>query len=457
MTTIELSVFDQWIPSSYIPLLHIYPIDPAKVKERLPQIHSQLTKSLHELCSPSNYPWLAGTVRGGTHIVIPTTPSFPEIYLCDHPIEEADLAGFSNGDMEAGPSFNHNYVSPIPIDPMSPNAPVLYAQLTAIHDGVVLCISIHHKVADAHGLSNVINAWATLSRTGNPLKLDNDRGRIAFGRPLNPAPPDPIPLYHRAPGLFGWEGSNLEGVHTLTLFYSEQELSDIRRMAQSQGQDAELRISTRDALTAHIWRCLSKAEAVGTTLNGDEKVSFGIAADVRCRAYPRIPDEYVGCCITYTVVRDLSLSKLLSDGDDDVNDDVSDGLKYAGGEVRKAVMKLTPDLVDRTVGWFKAGKEEGWLGELSPGWEQGKKPVPDYSASDWSRNALYEADFGFGAPALVVPPKVFSLPGLIITTCPPPALAKDGQGILLYAHLTAKQYAHLGPNGDMADILHLKH
>lgn len=447
MTSIELSVFDQWIPSSYIPLLHIYPIDPNKVEERLHEIHAQLTKSLQELCSPSNYPWLAGTVRDGTHIDVPAIPSCPTIYLCDHIISEADIAGFANGDMESGHSFAHDYISPTPVNPMGPNAPVFYAQLTAIRDAVVLAISIHHKVADAHGLSKVINAWATLTRTGSVAKLDNDRARIGLERPPVATPPDPVPLYHRAPGLFGWEGSNLEGVRTLTLFYTEKELLEIKRMAQPDKSDGDIQISTRDALTAHIWRCLSKAEGAGAELSGDEKVSFGIAADVRCRASPPIPDEYVGCCITYTVARDLSLAKLIDDGC---------GLKYAAGEIRKAVAKLTPALVDHTVGWFKTGKDEGWLGALSPGWEQGKHPVPDYSASDWSRNALYDADFGFGAPTLVVPPKVFSLPGLIITTCLPPALAKGEKGILLYAHLTAKQYLHLGPNGDMVNILHVQ-
>ena len=442
-SSIELSVFDQWIPSSYISMLHVYPIDPAKVQARLHEIHSQLTKSLQDLCSPSNYPWLAGTVQNGTHIDVPATPATPAIYLRDYSATDADLAGFSNGDMD-GHSFSQNYVSPDPVNPMGPNAPVLFAQLTAIRDAVVLCISIHHQTADAHGFSKVINAWALLSRTGSVAKLDNDRAKIGAGRPPVANPPDPVPLYHRAPGLFGWEGSNLEGVRTLTLFYSGEELAKIKEAAQP---DTGLQISTRDALTAHIWRCLSKTEGAGAQFSGDEKVSFGVAADVRCRASPKIPDEYVGCCITYTVARDLSLAKLISDAD-------NEGLKYAAEEVRKAVTKLTPALVDHTVGWFKTGKEEGWLGALSPGWEQGKSPVPDYSESDWSRNALYEADFGFGRPALVVPPKVFALPGLIITTCAPPALSKDGKGILLYVHLTAKQYLHLGPGGDMKNILH---
>lgn len=442
MASIELSVFDQWIPSSYIPMLHVYPIDPTEVQSKLHEIHSQLTQSLRDLCSPSNYPWLAGTVQGGTHISIPATPVTPTIYLCDYSTTtDADLAGFSNGDMD-GHSFSHNYVSPTPISPTGPNAPVLFAQLTAIRDAIVLCISIHHQVADAHGYSQIANAWALLTRTGHTAKLDNNRAQIGAGRPPVDTPPDPVPLYHRAPGLFGWEGSNLEGVRTLTLFYSGEELSTIKKAAQG---STGIQISARDALTAHIWRCLSKAEGADLQLSGSEKVSFGVAADVRCRACPRIPDEYVGCCITYTVARDLSLAKLVSD---------DCGLRYAAEEVRKAVLKLTPALVDHTVGWFKTGRDQGWLGALSPGWEQGKSPVPDYSASDWSRNALYEADFGFGKPALVVPPKVFALPGLIITTCPPPALSADGKGILLYVHLTAKQYLHLGPGGDMENILH---
>lgn len=452
MAAIELSVFDKWIPNSYISLLHVYPVDQDKVDESLHTIHATLSASLQTLCS--HYPWLSGTVRSGTHIDVPpaATAAVPTIHVHPVRIAEADVAGFANGDMDAGASFDHNYVSPAPVDPSSAAAPVLYAQLTPIRDAVVLCISIHHRVADAHGFSLVINAWAALARTGVVRVLDNDREQVGRARPLVRTPPDPVPLYHRAPGLFGWEGCDMVGIRMLTLYYSGTELAALRAKASAECADAGVHLSTRDALTAHIWRCLSKAEGAGAVLAGDEKVSFGIAADVRCRAAPKIGDNYVGCCITYTVARDLSLQRLLDENNN--NSSSSSGLGYAAGEVRRAVARLTPDLVDHTVGWLKAGMEEGWLGALSPGWEQGKKPVPDYSESDWSRNALYEADFGFGRPALVVPPKVFALPGLIITTCPPPALDKDGKGILLYAHLTAKQYLHLGPGGDMTGILH---
>ncbi|PIA36118.1 hypothetical protein AQUCO_03400196v1 [Aquilegia coerulea] len=285
-------------------------------------------------------------------------------------------------------------------------APLLLVQLTRFKcGGISIGVAISHIVVDGKGALGFISSWANFARGENKLVVEPYHDRTVFykGDPLAKPRFDHHEL-KASPTLIGHEDAEerkKECTNTM-LKLSKTQVNKLKDLA-NQGRDVTSRPYSRyEAISAHIWRCASKARK----LQNVQLTSLRIPVDCRNRFKPSLPPGYYGNAIMVTSPI-AQVGKLLL-GLGDACSIISQGAKNCNDDYIKSAtdfLASQEDLTQWRTGFHTDSKKGRFIGN------------PNITVTSWYGLPIYDADFGWGKPIFMGPAglgfdgKSFVIPG----------------------------------------------
>ncbi|GJN28120.1 hypothetical protein PR202_gb16204 [Eleusine coracana subsp. coracana] len=285
-------------------------------------------------------------------------------------------------------------------------APVLRVQATRVGRDIAVGVSLHHAVADGHGMALFIDAWATACRTaGSPsppppelvaVQLQLQHGREAVFARVHHADLIARDVLHKvAPSLPVSNTKERYSIHSRlaqrTFHLHAARIKSLKQriiITSLASSSAKPVVSTFVAVSALCWVAFVKAKRLPAS--ADTHLIFQI--DIRSRLRPPVTAGYTGNCIRGCVAtaRAGDLLLLLRDGEE--------GLLRAARAVRAAVAEVEAAPLDDGI---VTGE---WVERVS---KLPRARTVQVAGSPMFR--VYEmADFGFGRPTRVEP---IAIPG----------------------------------------------
>nr|KYP33676.1 Anthranilate N-benzoyltransferase protein 2 [Cajanus cajan] len=171
-------------------------------------------------------------------------------------------------------------------------------------------------------------------------------------------------------------------------YLTAKQVEKLKKKANEQPVKEGSRYYSRfEAITAHIWRCASKARE----LDEKQPTLVWFNADIRTRLIPPLPRNYFGNALAATVTPKCYVGEIMGKP-----------LSYAAEKVREAIEMLSNEYI-RSQQEMVLGQEEldcikaffMGQGERSLAPFQGN---PNIHVTSWMSMPVYEADFGWGKP-----------------------------------------------------------
>jgi hypothetical protein len=297
----------------------------------------------------------------------------------------------------------------------------MIVQVTAFAEGgVSIAIKLAHPLADAHTLLRFANDWASVNRAikmgtlppvlapvFDPSLLDRAAAgdidapqsnvaliKISHALPLHrydwwasaadcPASLAPTTIIPPALSLedIGPMGNPLPWsdwdvmapVSHHSVNFSSNELQAMWEEASSIS-----RVSHLDALLAHIWGLIMRAQG----MEHDEEHYLDVTFSLRSRLTPKLPDNYLGSPLT--------LTKVTSTGSDATNNELGKMAAYIRSSLKSFDSSTLPALLHEMA--FLAGAQRLWNAFL------GRRHT---IVTSWLQLGIQEVDFGMGVPNYV--------------------------------------------------------
>ncbi|KAL6861908.1 hypothetical protein ACP4OV_017608 [Aristida adscensionis] len=259
------------------------------------------------------------------------------------------------------------FVPPTP----APNPPcaLLFVQVTYLRcGGVVLGQAMHHSVCDARGAAHFFETWASIARGGGdaPVPPCFDHTLLA-ARPA-PAVTHDHPEYKPEPEPVDAVAASAYASAIITM--SRAQVGALK--ARCAGA------STFRAVAALAWQCACRARA----LPAEAETRLYSMVDMRARLAPPLPPGYFGNAVVRTSATATA------------GEVVSNPVGYAARRVRAATSQgdeYARSLVDYLEGVDAMNLPRSGISRAH------------LRAISWMGMSLYEADFGWGAPAFMGP------------------------------------------------------
>ncbi|GLJ42176.1 hypothetical protein SUGI_0873360 [Cryptomeria japonica] len=162
--------------------------------------------------------------------------------------------------------------------------PLLAVQVTRLKDGIAVCCTVSHSVADGSSFWHLFNSWAHLCRTdGNKIPANPvyDRSLLNLGGPpvkLGFDPDGHIPRFCPPP------------LRIKIFHFSAKAIS---RLKEQVNRGSPVTISSFQALCGHLWRAITRARGLGP----DEQTNIWVSVNLRSRLRPQLPSSYFGSVI----------------------------------------------------------------------------------------------------------------------------------------------------------------
>ncbi|XP_078431421.1 uncharacterized protein LOC144703182 [Wolffia australiana] len=211
---------------------------------------------------------------------------------------------------------------------------LLAVQLTKLEDGVFLGCSFNHLVGDGTAFWNFFNAWAEISRSPTPHLQLCSAPVLERWFPDGSRPPIRFP--------FTDEDQFIERFSPPPLrekFFHFTGAAIARLKAEANEELGTGKISSFQALSACMWRCITRARR----LPKDETVVCSLAAENRKRLRPPLPETYLGNSLN-------AVSASATAGEI-----ITRGIGWAAGMINESVARHTDVAIRETVEkWMKA-------------------------------------------------------------------------------------------------------
>lgn len=257
---------------------------------------------------------------------------------------------------------------------------------------MTLGVARHHQVADGEAASQFMTAWAS---NGPVTPVLHDRSLLM---PHNRASPAFDHVEYKKPDV---QQPPFEGKQNLVrrkLHFNQETLASIK---------GETGYSTFEALTAHLWRSVTRARG----LTGNIATRSLIAANVRRRLQPKLPEIYFGNCIFHACPA-TTVSRLLDEP-----------LSFSASLVHAAITRIDDEYIRSAIAFVEQER-------MNPVARSRSTVLsPNLSITSWVQLPLYNVDFGWGTPVFAGPPFV-PFEGLVILI---PSYTKDGSIDVLIA------------------------
>lgn len=398
-----LSPSDQIYPCTHVRTIHVYAPQP---NQSHGDIINTLTRSLADILVPY-YP-LAGRLRsiGGGRVEVVCNAKGALLLLAESPKTIHDYGDFKPDQpiQELLPKVDYN-------EPLE-EIPLLLIQVT-LFSGGGLCIGLAqcHSMADGFAAMQFLTSWAKLAR-GLPLEQHElpflDRTVLKCREPVMP-PRFPHPEFKPLPLMLGASDAEEQRKKETAVQLLKLTAEQVSKIKERANEGAEIRrpFSRFEAVSAHVWRCVTKARRN----EYQQPTTVWLVGDIRNRVNPPLPPNYFGNAVLPTVTREGISGEV-----------ISKPLRHAAQKIREAVGFL------RDEGYVKSqldlieGMEQ--VDSLRVAYNQGgvmKQPFlgnPNMRIVSWLSMPLHDADFGWGK-ALHVGPASLNADGKV-TLLPSP-------------------------------------
>ncbi|KAI3426759.1 uncharacterized protein J3R85_009622, partial [Psidium guajava] len=353
------SVFDQFAPSVYIPLVLFY-ADAPRGGPEIHEIPGRMKSALSETLARF-YP-LAGRIAD--NVRVDCTDEGADYF-------EAQVMGIGVREFLQSPDPDVlKLLLPVDIDsPESFHGRLVSVQLSFFDGGgVAVAVCVSHKFADTSTLSSFLHSWAAAARGGGSVAelLAPDLSTASTLFPPSEA------LSSLRPGKM-----LKQKCQSRRYVFRTTEIAALRARAASSIASQPTRV---EAMSALIWKCaMEAASSSGRSL-------LAQTVNIRKRTEPPLAPSSVGCLISYFTAK-------VDENDGHLEKDLLPTL----------VAKLRVGMEDFLESHAKKlGGSESFstLCELN---ERAGELMRTYSSSfyavtSWCRFGLYDVDFGWGRP-----------------------------------------------------------
>ncbi|KAJ4844057.1 hypothetical protein Tsubulata_029248, partial [Turnera subulata] len=259
--------------------------------------------------------------------------------------------------------------------------PLVLFQITKFScGGVCLGVAFHHTVADGQGALHFINSWASLAR-GQPISCPPRLDRTILRARDPPRPTFHHVEYDQPPALTTPAQDLNPPTSMANLKITPDQLNTLKAQVNSVNGTNNY-YSTFQILTAHIWRCATKARG----LSNDQKTKLSIGSDGRSRLVPPLPQGYFGNVIFHATPIALA------------GDLVTEPLLHTVERLDKAIKRMDDSYLRSAIDRMEE------IGDLTPILRGSiTSRCPNLTVASWMRLPFYEADFGWGRPLLLRP------------------------------------------------------
>ncbi|WMV27368.1 hypothetical protein MTR67_020753 [Solanum verrucosum] len=183
---------------------------------------------------------------------------------------------------------------------------LLTIQLTELIDGVFIGCSVNHAVADGSSFWHFFNSFSEVFKANNGQKQSipiSKSPNFNHWLPEGHSPIINLPYTHHDQFTSRHEAPNMR---ERFFHFSAESLKKLKAKANQEFNCNTNKISSLQALSAHMWRCITRVRKFPS----DQMTSCGMLVNNRARLDPPLPENYFGNCIQ-TVRRNASVGKLL--------------------------------------------------------------------------------------------------------------------------------------------------
>ncbi|KAJ4877515.1 HXXXD-type acyl-transferase family protein [Raphanus sativus] len=399
LQTLHLSLFDQFLPTTYVSAIFFYDDHQPDQEEILVQ---KLKNSLSQTLSLF-YP-LAGRIKEGV-----TVDCNDEGALFTKARADVLLSDVLRNPSDAG-LVHKLIVSPDRADPGT--WPLLHVNVVFFRDrGFAVAVSASHKLCDAASLSMFVRSWTKAAKGFADTVNPEFSGSVFF-------PPADISVEF-PPFLEQKTKSKTKSFVFGPLMIEKLKIRASCALLVTQATRVE-------SITALLLRCMTNSRRPKT----EAVTEFAITHTMNLR--PRVPLSFlprkaIGNFFFLPLLKETSENKM------EIQETVSK-LRKTKEELNELITK---DSEDSDTNSDEAAKERivsamlSFLCEVSP-------EAETYAVSSWCRMSFYDADFGWGFPVWVAPGSVDKTQVVLMD-------AKDGEGVEAWVTL---------PETDMAEFEH---
>lgn len=182
---------------------------------------------------------------------------------------------------------------------------LLTIQVTELIDGIFIGCSLNHMAVDGTSFWHFFNSWSEI------FNAKEEEEAITISKPPihkhwfpnGHGPILSLPFTHHDQFIKRHEAPKLR---ERIFHFSSASLAKLKAEANNNNNFTDKTISTLQALSAHIWRCITRARKFPP----DQTTSCRMAINNRTRLSPPVPQDYFGNCIQ-TVKATATSSELL--------------------------------------------------------------------------------------------------------------------------------------------------
>ncbi|XP_051115876.1 uncharacterized acetyltransferase At3g50280-like [Andrographis paniculata] len=220
--------------------------------------------------------------------------------------------------------------------------PLAAVQVTELDDGFFVSCAINHVVADAISFWHFFHSWSELARGFDTISKPPvfDRWLPSnFGDEINH--PIRIPPFDQNPTA---NATPPPPLLERVFHFSKESLAELKNKANSKsGCDEKMKISTFQALSAHLWRGVVRARHSESITHVKEPQSFILLVDARSRI--PLPDGYFGNAVHRDAI-EVTEHEILQNGLEFVAAKINE---LVGRQTREAIIKSVEDWIEKPV------------------------------------------------------------------------------------------------------------
>ncbi|XP_057420352.1 hydroxycinnamoyl-CoA:piscidic acid hydroxycinnamoyltransferase-like [Lotus japonicus] len=286
--------------------------------------------------------------------------------------------------------------------------PLLIVQVTRFKgtkEGLVIGIALNHVLCDGLAAIHFKNSWAKLCK--GDVELDHTEKFPFLDRTVMNSSTRPRfdhPELKPLPLLLGSTDPVAEREHeraVAVLRLTKEQVATLKEKTNNGSLEEQEALSPRpystyEVVSAHVWKCLTKARG----LDGAQPTVVRVTADIRSRLNPPLPMNYFGNALAVSLTPTCFARDVLSNP-----------LRFCARKIREAVELLKDDYVRSQLDYIQCQEQIDSIraSHLEPG---KRKNAPFYGNPNlmivsWMSMPVYEADFGWGKPAHFGPAAVF--------------------------------------------------
>ncbi|MCL7023099.1 hypothetical protein MKW94_009801 [Papaver nudicaule] len=263
-------------------------------------------------------------------------------------------------------------------------SPPLVVQLTWLADGAAaIVVGISHCLCDGIGSADFLNFFASLT-TGQCRGFTDLKLKPVWDRHLmNPVKSRRVvnrsviahPEFNRVQDLCGIVSRfNREALIPSSITFDQKSLNGLKKLASSTSPQKELKFTSFEVLSAHVWRCWAMSLGLPST----QTLRMLFSVNVRNRIKPNLPEGFYGNGFVLGCAQ-ITVGEL-----------TDKGIGWASWLVRKAKERVGDEYVKSVV-------------EMVSESSACPDSVGVFIVSQWSRLGLEKVDFGMGKPVHVGP------------------------------------------------------